>query len=83
MDWKSPLAENLPPDKRDEYNIMYRESINIILSDHRPEDIVIGEAGARFAALHEKMQRLLVMYGGMPRQGRRKIRCWRFVGRRV
>ena len=82
MDWKSSLAENLPPDKRDEYNIMYRETINIILTA-RDGEIVTGEAGACFAALHEKMQRLLVKYGGMPRQGRRKIRCWHFVGRRV
>ena len=82
MEWKSSLAENLPPDKRDEYNIMYRETLNIIRTS-RAEDIVIGEAGARFAALHEKMQRLLIQYGGLPRQGRRKIRCWRFVGRRV
>ena len=82
MEWEAPLAENLPPDKRDEYNTMFRETLDILRSSSA-EDIVLGEAGARFAALHEKMQRLLVMYGGMPRQERRKIRCWRFVGRRV
>ncbi len=82
MKWMAPLAENLPPDKRDEYNTMFWETFDILRSSSA-EDIVLGEAGARFAALHEKMQRLLVMYGGMPRQGRRKIRCWRFVGRRV
>ncbi len=82
MKWEAPLAENLPPDKRDEYNTMFWEATNIVLASSA-EDIVLGEAGARFAALHEKMQRFLIQYGGMPRQGRRKIRCWHFVGRRV
>ncbi len=80
MDWESSLAENLPPAKRNEYNTMYRETINIILTA-RDGEIVTGEAGARFAALHEKMQRLLLQYGII--RGRRKIRCWHFVGRRV
>lgn len=82
MELRALVADNLPPDKRDEYNAMYRETINIILTSSAVE-VVTGDAGARFAALHEKMRRLLVQHGIIIIKERRKIRCWRFVGRRV
>lgn len=80
MKLRAFIADNLPPEKRDEYNAMYQETIDIILAS-RDDDTITGEAGKRFDALHKKMRGILIQYGLIREQ--RIIRCWHAVGRRV